>query len=192
MSKKIKCYNCGKECEVIKCSCGAEDWTCENCRVGSGHICEKVLEETKILVDREAEMAELKQQLAEKDKEIEDLKKDNNWYSMWHKKFQKEIEDLKTELETYRPTYLKGNGQCKCAICNQMNWTDWCIKYDGKTYCDECFKQVETRDDKLRHQVCEEIREFVYANWKDIKKWWLVNGKCEEFEEVLDQIEKGE
>ena len=36
MSKKIKCYNCGRKCEVTKCSCGAEDWQCE-CGYGSGH-----------------------------------------------------------------------------------------------------------------------------------------------------------
>ena len=36
--KTIVCYNCGKECKVHKCSCGAEDWQCE-CSYGSGHLC---------------------------------------------------------------------------------------------------------------------------------------------------------
>lgn len=134
----------------------------------------------------------LEQQLAEKDKEIKNLQEKNNWLSMWHKKFQKEIEDLKTELETYRPTHLKGNGQCQCAICKQINWTDWCIKYDGKTYCDGCFKQVETRDDKLRHQVCDEIREKLkahcdYTDEENIS-WYLTEDKIDM---LLDQIKKG-
>lgn len=135
------------------------------------------------------QITELKQQLVEKDKEIERLKEDNNWYSMWHKKFQKEIEDLKTELETYRPTHLKGNGQCQCAICKQMNWTDWCIKYDGKTYCDTCFKQVETRDDKLRHQACEEIFDIIDKKYNALG--YIEDMKFEDLKNyVLDQLEK--
>ena len=89
----------------------------------------------------------LEAKLAEKDKEIEDLKEWQNWYSMWHKKFKKNIEELQTELETYRPTKLKGNGQCVCYGCEQKGefgrfWTDWCSKYKGHIYCDKCLKDL--------------------------------------------------
>ena len=85
---------------------------------------------------------QLKQHLAEKDKEIEELKQWKEWYSMWHNKFKKQIEDLTTELEIYRPTKLHGNGQCKCFNCNAINWTDWCSKYKGHIYCDDCLKEI--------------------------------------------------
>lgn len=103
----------------------------------------------------------LKKQLEEKDKEIEDLKKWQDWYSMWHKEFQKQIEDLTTELETYRPTKLHGNGQCKCFNCNAINWTDWCSSYKGHTYCDDCLKEIlkeeQTPQTKLAIQELEKV-----------------------------------
>lgn len=40
---------------------------------------------------------------------------------------------------------LKGNGQCTCAKCKSINWTEWCYKvYDksnefyGKILCSKC------------------------------------------------------
>lgn len=88
-----------------------------------------------------------KQQLAKKDKEIEELKDWNEWYSIWYKEFQKQIEDLTIELETYRPTKLHGNGQCECYKCKiegrqPRHWTDWCNKYKGHIYCDDCLKEI--------------------------------------------------
>lgn len=93
------------------------------------------------------EIVELKQQFVEKDKEIEDLKEWQEWYSMWHKKFQKQIEELTIELETYRPTKLHGNGQCECYKCKQegrqsIEWTDWCSRYKGHIYCEDCIKEI--------------------------------------------------
>lgn len=90
---------------------------------------------------------EFQQQLAEKDKVIEDLKQWKEWYSMRYKNSQKQIEDLTTELETYRPTKLHGNGQCECFKCKQEGrqprfWTDWCSKYKGHIYCDDCLKEI--------------------------------------------------
>ena len=35
--KTITCYNCGSQCEVIKCSlCNLDEWQC-SCGYGSGH-----------------------------------------------------------------------------------------------------------------------------------------------------------
>ena len=92
-------------------------------------------------------------ELAEKDKEIEDLKKWKEWYSIWHENFKKQIKDLTTELETYRPTKLHGNGQCKCFNCNAINWTDWCNKYKGHIYCDDCLKEILKEEQTLQTQL---------------------------------------
>lgn len=71
-----------------------------------------------------------------------------DWYKMWHKKFKKEIDDLTLELETYRPTKLSGNGQCKCSICGGVSWTDWFSRYKGKTICDGCLKEIISTEEK--------------------------------------------
>lgn len=73
---------------------------------------------------------------------FEEELRDLNWYKMWHKKFRKQIEDLTTELETYRPTKLSGNGQCKCSNCGKVSWTDFGFsRYNGQTLCDSCLKE---------------------------------------------------
>lgn len=94
-----------------------------------------------------------------KDKKIIELEKDIEWYKIWHNKFKKQIEDLTTELETYRPTKLHGNGQCSCYRCEQKvgfnrHWTDWCYSYKGHTYCSDCLREIlkeekEVNNDKL-------------------------------------------
>ena len=113
---------------------------------------------------------DLQKQLAEKDKEFEELKEWQQWYEMWHKKFQKQIEDLTTELETYRPTKLHGNGQCECFKCKQegrqaREWTDWCSRYKGHTYCDDCLKEVlkeeQTPQTQLAIQELEKVEELI-------------------------------
>lgn len=68
--------------------------------------------------------------------------KNLDWYKMWHTKLITETENLTTELETYRPTKLSGNGQCKCDKCGMVCWTDWFSKYKGKTLCDKCLKEI--------------------------------------------------
>lgn len=73
---------------------------------------------------------------------LQEQLKNLDWYKMWHKKFQKEIKDLTTELETYRPTKLSGNGQCKCSNCGVVCWTDWFSRYKGQTLCDKCLKEI--------------------------------------------------
>lgn len=108
-----------------------------------------------LIEDRNKTIKFLQQELAEKDEEIEDLKKWQDWYSMWHNKFKKQIEDLTTELETYRPTKLHGNGQCKCFNCNAINWTDWCSSYKGHTYCDDCLKEVLKEEQTPQTQLVE-------------------------------------
>ena len=106
-----------------------------------------------------------------KDKEIKELEGWVDWYKMWHKKFQIEIENLKTELETYRPTKLHGNCQCKCFNCNTINWTDWCSSYKGHTYCDNCLKVVleDERQQQLKPfiKLLNEIKEYATTPIKD-------------------------
>lgn len=113
---------------------------------------------------------QLKQQLDKKDKEIKDLKEWQDWYSMCHKQFQKQIEDLTTELETYRPTKLHGNGQCECYKCKiecrqPIHWADWCSKYKGHIYCDDCLKEVlkeeQTSQTQLAIQELEKVKDRI-------------------------------
>ena len=122
---------------------------------------------------------------AEKDEEIEDLKKWQDWYSMWHKKFQKQIEDLTTELETYRPTKLHGNGQCKCFNCNAINWTDWCSQYKGHIYCNKCLKDIlkeeQTPQTQLAIQELEKVKTLIQN---------AINFEKPNFVEVYDAINK--
>ena len=82
--------------------------------------------------------------IKETEEETKKLQQDLNWYKMWHNQFKKEIEELTTELETYRPTKLQGNGQCKCYRCKIIHWTDWCSKYKGHVYCDNCLNEILT------------------------------------------------
>lgn len=76
-------------------------------------------------------------------KPLQEQIKNLDWYKMWHKKFKKEIDDLTLELETYRPTKLSGNGQCKCSNCGVVGWTDWFSRYKGQTLCDKCLKEIK-------------------------------------------------
>ena len=76
-------------------------------------------------------------------KYIEELQRWLDWYRMWHNRFKKEIEELTTELETYRPTKLKGEGQTTCHKCKVINWTSFGFyHYKGQTLCDKCLKEV--------------------------------------------------
>ena len=95
----------------------------------------------------------LREQIEEKDNKIAELEKDIEWYKIWHNKFKKQIEDLTTELETYRPTKLHGNGQCSCYRCEQKvgfnrHWTDWCYSYKGHTYCSDCLREILKEEHK--------------------------------------------
>lgn len=73
---------------------------------------------------------------------LQEQLKNLDWYKMWHTKFKKQIEDLTAELETYRPTKLSGNGQCKCDKCGMVCWTNWFSRYKGQTICDKCLKEI--------------------------------------------------
>ena len=86
----------------------------------------------------------LQKQVDELKEELQNL----DWYKMWHKKFKKEIDDLTLELETYRPTKLSGNGQCKCSECGVVCWTDWFSRYKGQTLCDKCLNEIIATEEK--------------------------------------------
>lgn len=123
--------------------------------------------------------------LKEKDKEIEELKKWQEWYSIWHENFKKQIEDLTTELETYRPTKLHGNGQCKCFNCNAINWTDWCSQYKGHIYCNKCLKDIlkeeQTSQTQLAIQELEKVKTLIQN---------VINFEKPDFVGVYDAINK--
>ncbi len=133
------------------------------------------------------------QQLAEKDKEIEDLKEWKEWYSIWHENFKKQIKDLTTELETYRPTKLHGNGQCKCFNCNAINWTDWCSQYKGHIYCNKCLKDILKEEQTPQTQLAIQELEKVKMQLKDKTKMMSNEEHCYQqrvvsWIDVCDQI----
>ena len=104
---------------------------------------------------------ELQKQVDELTEELKNL----DWYKMWHKKFKKEIDDLTLELETYRPTKLSGNGQCKCSNCGTVHWTDWCSRYKGQTLCDRCLKEIISTEEKqavkdTAKEILQELYEY--------------------------------
>ena len=92
--------------------------------------------------------------------ELKDRLKDLDWYKMWHNKHKKEIDDLTLELETYRPTKLHGNGQCKCSNCKNVSWTDWVSNYKGQTLCDKCLKEIVTTEEK---QAVKDTAKEIFA-----------------------------
>ena len=110
--------------------------------------------------------AEVEKQNAELQKQVDELKGELEnlaWYKMWHNKFKKEIDDLTLELETYRPTKLHGNGQCKCSNCGCVNWTDWFSSYKGQTLCDKCLKEIlSTEKQRAVKETAKEILQELY------------------------------
>lgn len=126
---------------------------------------------------------QFKQQLEEKCKEIEKLNDDNKWYSMWHNKYQEQIKDLTTELETYRPTKLYGNGQCSCYRCEQKtgfncHWTDWCSRYKGHIYCDDCLKEILKEENLNQTQLVIQELEKVKVELKKRIEIMIGENRC--------------
>lgn len=141
--------------EIVKAleCCISQDANCNDCAfLNSRKDCNNVYVYTLDLIQRQkAEIERQNKDYIELDLECRELRtkvdelteqlKDLNWYKMWHSKFKKEIEDLTLELETYRPTKLSGNGQCKCSKCGVVSWTDWFSRYKGQTLCNDCLKK---------------------------------------------------
>ena len=135
----------------------------------------------------------IEEKLKEKDKEIKDLKERQDWYSMWHKQFKKQIEDLTTELETYRPTKLHGNGQCECYKCKiecrqPIHWTDWCSKYKGHIYCDDCLKEILKEEEKPKtpDQEIDQLKQQLSEKDKEIERLKISNDNLVDF--YLEQV----
>ena len=179
MSKKLQCQECGRAEYGEDLYNYDGELLCRYCivaRVYEGSIpCEYVGTcNDKTYLNKTEQIDQLKQQLEEKDKEIEKLHRDKEWYSMWHKEFQKRIEDLTTELETYRPTKLHGNGQCECYKCKQegrqpIHWTDWCNEYKGHIYCNKCLKDILKEEQTPQTQLAIQELEKVKAS---ADKWF--------------------
>lgn len=111
----------------------------------------KILEQSRKIDELETYIDQAKILYEELEKQNVDLKKDIEWYQMWHEKFQGNIKKLQDELETYRPTKLTGNGFCSCFGCEQKNgfnshWTDWCYRYKGHIYCYDCLQELLNKE----------------------------------------------
>ena len=80
-------------------------------------------------------------------KHIKELQYWLDWYKMWHNKYQKQIEELATELETFRPTKLEGEGLTTCHKCKKISWTSFGFyHYKGQTLCDKCLKEILAKE----------------------------------------------
>ena len=186
MSKKIKCYNCGRECEVIKCSCGAEDWTCENCRVGIGHLCnilngkkERYCIKNGKLYDRDVcvgyiseyqdetyvdMLNYLDEQLVEKDKEI--LKWEDGTMIC---NYEKMLADKDKEIVRLKQCVMSRE-QVEAIATQTMR------------------EQIPIIDKECRHRVCEEIRYYLLNHvWCDKDCRYVAD-----IDKELDKIERGE
>jgi hypothetical protein len=139
------------------------DWMC-------GVFWAKIEGSIEYIIDLENQRNKLQKQVDELKDELKDL----DWYKMWHKKFKKEIDDLTLELETYRPTKLSGNGQCKCGVCGSVCWTDWFSRYKGKTLCNKCLKEIIATEEKqavkdTAKEICKAIHEDLQATLYNLK-----------------------
>ena len=134
-----------KECQHEWLPLGNDRWSCKNCaKVKVGYV------------------EELKQQLADKDKEIQEWK-DGTMIVKYEKQLaekDKEIERLETSKDWYK-----------------NNYNDIC-------------KRCEDYNKNLRHQICEEFRGQYYEKQEVKPPFEFV--RPDEVDKILDQIEKGE
>lgn len=140
---------------------------------------EQVLHAENVIEEQKAEIKRLKNAYREgleqgkfdSQQEIERFTeelKNLDWYKMWHGKFKKEIDDLTLELETYRPTKLHGNGQCKCSNCGNVSWTDFGFsRYKGKTLCDKCLKEI------IAKEKPQAVKDTAKEIWNDITSYYF-------------------
>lgn len=187
MSKKIKCYNCGRVCEVTKCSCGAEDWQCE-CGYGSGHIQSvcmsgeniKNLRQSTNIDTYEEENTQLKKQLAEKENTlsiksvIKTLMKHNNLNCSFRDKTNAQIQ------------------QCGDVYNSNYGYFNFEEDYDESLHNknDSRFDIISidlAQQDKISFSVeqLEQVKEFTEKEIKECSK--LLQ---EEFEDDLYSISK--
>ena len=146
--------------------------------------------------DLEKANAELQQQVEELKEELKNL----DWYKMWHKKFKIEIEDLTLELETYRPTKLSGNGQCKCSDCGNVSWTDFGFsKYKGKILCNKCLKEItqtekqhtvkDTAKEILQYMETLKVEEDGRHQWRDEHNRCIERISCKIQQKFINNVE---
>lgn len=78
---------------------------------------------------------------------------------------------------------MHGNGQCECYKCKQegrpaINWTDWCSKYKGHIYCDDCLKEIlkEEQSEQIQfiNEVFEKIRNKLFPYFTEKKNYYTV------------------
>ena len=58
---------------------------------------------------------------------------------------------------------LSGNGQCKCAKCGCVCWTDWFYEYNGKVYDRECLEN-EIQEDIMCARANVETYKITYTD----------------------------
>lgn len=182
----MKCWICHKEMENTIGGC----YHCKDCGVGVNDLVfrppikNKKNTETADGAYFEADAAqdkvkELEHQLAEKDKEIEELKTENDI-------LKHSISDWKTKDGTKEHSFDISTDEMRFDIVNHMV---------------ERIKQLREELKKYRHQVCEEIRNFIKSNTvicggqatrEDMITSSAYNECLNDLRKCLDQIEQGE
>lgn len=146
------------------------------------------------------ENKQLKQQFEGVEGKIRLLEGDIQNYRNWHNVYERQISTLMTELETYRPTKLEGNGQCSCYSCEEKegfnrHWTSWCYRYKGHIYCNNCLTKIISKErssqyeDKISFAVAELKKTLSYA--EDILNEALKNSSLNNsyYDKLLDKLD---
>ena len=105
----MKCYNCGKEMKELKCAeCSIVDYQCD-CGWGSGHSHDhsEVIDSKDLGPTLNAlyELDVVKQKLAEKDKEIEELKTELEKRDMKIRGFEAQVKEFQYDNRELRKEF---------------------------------------------------------------------------------------
>lgn len=144
----------------------------------------KIIEVTIAEGDLEQENKQLEEQLAEKDKEIEELEESNGVTKALYKNYYTQLQNYKSKLYSIDIPKLRKK---------HLTPEEKEIYYKGFENCERQFaSHIADITIKVRKKVCDEIREKLEMNEYNTceNTAWCVY--LDYLKEILDQIEQGE
>lgn len=150
----------------------------------------KIVKLKERMEDKDKVIKSLEQQLAEKDKEIEHLKDCNESLSNKFDKesdMQNEIDILKYNVEGLEQQLAEKDEEIERlkAEIKELKDDNWELRKDFNKKAYDYILKDHNKD--IRHQVCEEIRDYIHSKECQIKGMEFILLLCK-----LDQIERGE